>query len=73
MMRKTNSETPPSSSLKQRKPRGEHIEQTAFMQSLEDNPAGAMAALADEAEQEWQQHAPKEFKGLLEAAEDEPT
>lgn len=54
-----------------RKPRGEHIEETAFMRALDEDPAAAMMALADETAQDWKENAPKEAKSLLDAKPDQ--
>lgn len=50
-----------------RKPRGAVIEQTALMQAIDDNPAAAMMALADEAQSDWENNAPPEWANLLQA------
>lgn len=50
-----------------RKPRGKHIPQTALMKALDDDPAAAMMALADETVSEWENTSPKETKDMLDA------
>lgn len=55
----------PNEPKQPRKARGPHIEETALMKALEDDPAAAMQALADEAESDWDNLSPKANRGML--------
>ncbi len=44
---------PPKPKVQSRKARGQHIEETALMKALDDDPAAAMMRLSDEADSDW--------------------
>lgn len=52
---------------KKRKPRGQHIEETAFMKALDADPAAAMMALVDETAVDWKNLSPHETENILDA------